>query len=209
MEPTAITPRRAGVSSFGIGGTNAHVVLEEAPLRVARCPRRAPRHLLVLSRPAPAALDAADARARRPPRAHPDARARGRRLHPAGRPARGFPTAARRRVDAGEAVAACSAEPELLLVTDRLTPADGARRGVPVPRPGRAVPGMGASSTNEPVFSAGAGRCARSCARLGIDLREVVSPRDGRSGTAAAELDVPRWRSRRCSRSSTRSRGCG
>ncbi len=41
-------PRRAGVSSFGIGGTNAHVVLEEAPERAVSSSTRA-LQLLVLS----------------------------------------------------------------------------------------------------------------------------------------------------------------
>ncbi len=40
--------RRAGVSSFGVGGTNAHVILEEAPARVRESTTR-PAHLLTLS----------------------------------------------------------------------------------------------------------------------------------------------------------------
>ncbi|MET0264062.1 MAG: condensation domain-containing protein, partial [Duganella sp.] len=56
-------PRRAGVSAFGLGGTNAHVVLEQAPLAAPAPAATSARaaHLLVLSAKTPAALDAATA----------------------------------------------------------------------------------------------------------------------------------------------------
>ena len=51
-------PRRAGISSFGIGGTNAHVVLEEAPEQHDSGPSRSSQ-LLVISARTSSALEAA------------------------------------------------------------------------------------------------------------------------------------------------------
>jgi acyl transferase domain-containing protein/thioesterase domain-containing protein/acyl carrier protein len=59
--PRTEKPRRAGVSSLGVGGTNAHVILEEAPKRVARKASGKP-YLVVLSARSRGSLDAASKR---------------------------------------------------------------------------------------------------------------------------------------------------
>lgn len=63
--------RRAGVSSFGIGGTNAHVILEEAPDRKPSRPFRQDQ-LLVISAKTASALDSATAELGRYLVAHPE-----------------------------------------------------------------------------------------------------------------------------------------
>lgn len=54
--PRGASPRRAGVSAFGVGGTNAHVIVEEAPVPVPRVSSRSTQ-LLVLSAKTPTALE--------------------------------------------------------------------------------------------------------------------------------------------------------
>jgi acyl transferase domain-containing protein/thioesterase domain-containing protein len=52
-------PRIAGVTGLGAGGTNVHVLLEEAPATATRTTSSRPQHLLVLSARTPTALDTA------------------------------------------------------------------------------------------------------------------------------------------------------
>jgi non-ribosomal peptide synthase protein (TIGR01720 family) len=68
---TGSTLRRAGVSSLGMGGTNAHIVLEEAPILPASSPSR-PRQLLLLSAKTESALQTATQNLTQHLMLHPD-----------------------------------------------------------------------------------------------------------------------------------------
>jgi acyl transferase domain-containing protein len=70
--PRAEQPRRAGVSSFGVGGTNAHLILEEAPRRAPAAQPAKPWQLLPLSAKTATALDSSAANLAEYLAAHPD-----------------------------------------------------------------------------------------------------------------------------------------
>ncbi|MDA5558620.1 type I polyketide synthase [Shimia sp. MMG029] len=65
-------PRRAGVNSLGVGGTNAHVLVEEAPARAASVPSDWPFHLIAVSGRSTKALEANTANLAAHLRAHPE-----------------------------------------------------------------------------------------------------------------------------------------
>ena len=186
------TPRRAGVSSFGVGGTNAHLVVEEAPPRPAPSQRRS-HQLLVLSARSQAALDQATTQLGAHLESHPalDLADLAYTQHVGRR------TFRHRRVlvaasDDRAAVIAALRAPERLSST-----AAGAERPVVFMFPGQGsqYPGMAAGLyKTEPVVRRAIDRCARILEKdIGADVRKLIFPAARRRARAAEELRDTRW----------------
>ncbi|MGW8697780.1 type I polyketide synthase [Streptomyces eurythermus] len=175
--PRGATPRRAGVSAFAVGGTNAHLVLQEAPAPRAAEPDPRDRQLLVLSaRSGKALADAASALADRLDRQDDLDLADVAHTLQAGR--RAFPL--RRHLvcrDRAEATAALRAlaRPGTVDTAD-----DGEARQVVFMFPGSAAHRPDAATAvhrAEPVFAREVDRCAELARPLlGYDLRALLFP---------------------------------
>ncbi|HEY2289351.1 MAG TPA: beta-ketoacyl synthase N-terminal-like domain-containing protein, partial [Thermoanaerobaculia bacterium] len=179
-------PRRAGVSSFGIGGTNAHVVLEEAPARPAPPPAERAPELLLLSAHTPAALEAASTRLAAHLRSQPDLDlsdvAFTLRL---GRRQLSLRRALVAR-DATEAAAALEeASPERVWTAE--APDEARRVAFLFPGQGAQEAGMAAALyAREPVFRAEVDACCELLAGQGLPgLRDLLAaPADDRAAAA-------------------------
>jgi acyl transferase domain-containing protein len=184
------TPRRAGVSSLGVGGTNAHVVIEEAPPAPA-APAARREQLLVLSARSDTALGDMAENLAAYLEASPDARLAdvaytlqaGRQEMP------------RRRFVVADSVAAAVAA---LRADDARSPvveAPSARRQVTFMFAGGGAqyPNMGrALYEREPVYRAAVDDCLRVLARqVDFDLRALLFPEPGNEAAAARELQRP------------------
>jgi len=186
--PASEIPRRAGVSSFGVGGTNAHVVLEEAPAVTSAAIPATPQ-LFVLSARTPAALDEATRRLAAHLRANPA-------LSPAdiaytlqtGR--RAF---RHRRAWVGR-----TTEESVEFLTQPKSPrirtadSQGRKAGVAFLFPGQGAQqvdmGRELYETN-PIFREQVDLCSERLAPdLGLDLRDVLYPADSKSIEARDRL---------------------
>ena len=202
--PRGEAPRRAAVSAFGVGGTNAHVVLEEAPLSAAADaaasrPGRSAQ-LLVLSAHTAPALAAATAALRDHLAAMAPTAAATEQGAPAaladvawtlqaGRRELGF----RRAVVGGDrrqAVAALGSAEEWL---DGPVGSAGRRPPAVVflfPGQGSLAPGATAELyRDEPVFRREMDRACEALAACGIDPRTALYPAAGRQAAAADALE--------------------
>lgn len=176
--PAGPTPRRAGVSSFGIGGTNAHVILEEASLPTPSGPSR-PWQLLTLSARSGAALEKTAVGLLDHLRRHPDL--------PIADAAYTLQTG--RKHFMHRAAALCHSRAEAVNVLESrdpqrfLTAQTMSESPPPVAFlfPGQGVQYVGMARElylGEQVFHEEVDRCiALLMPHLGIDLREILYPR--------------------------------
>ena len=186
------TPRRAGVSSFGVGGTNAHLVVEEAPQRHAPSERRS-HQLIVLSARSEAALDQVTLRLASYLRSHPDLDLAdvAHTLHVGRRAFRHRRTMVVASDDHDALVSAC-------LQPERMAASIAAVERPVVfmfPGQGSQYPGMAEGLyRTEPIVRRTIDRCARILEpELGADLRKLLFPPQRRRVRAAEELRDTRW----------------
>ncbi len=172
--PVLAAPRRAGVSSFGVGGTNAHLVLEQAP-PVTRLAHQPSPQLLVLSAKTESALEAAAARLADYLRSHPEA--------PLSDIAFTLQTG-RRAFHCRRAFVSQTAT-EAVGILDRKLPLPtgntrGRKTGIAFLFPGQGAQQVGMGRDlyeNEPVFRAEVDRCCELLKpELRLDLREILYP---------------------------------
>ena len=177
-EPVNGAPRRAGVSSFSLGGVNAHVVLDEAPVFESSGPSRSSQ-LLVLSAKSEAALEQATDRMVAYLRSNPKINIAdvaytaqtGRRAFRHRRIIMGH--------DASDLAAALeNRDPRRVLTGE----CDEAARPIAF-----MLPGLGNQYVNmgrelyrdEPVFRENVDRCCEILAPIiGLDLRSILYPAD-------------------------------
>ena len=185
-------PRRAGVSSFGVGGTNAHVMLEEARQR-PRLGKRRSYQLFPLSARSEEALAQATINLAGHLQARPgvDLADVAFTLQ-VGRRAFRYRRFLVARNDDSAGLAAALSQPARLGT-------DVAVSARPVvfmfPGQGSQYPGMAADLyRNEPVARKAIDRCARLLKpALKTDLREILFPANNRRKSAAAVLKNTRW----------------
>jgi acyl transferase domain-containing protein len=193
--PASDTPRRAGVSSFGIGGTNAHVVLEEAPAAESADEARAQQLIVLSARTAPA-LEAMTANLLAHLRGHDDVNlADVAYTLQVGR--KGF---GQRRAlvcrDAADAIAALAGTDVGRVITNAVAAGEAAEAVEPsvafmLPGQGEQFVGMSLELyRSEPVFRAQMDACAELLTpHLGFDLRTVLYA-DEADAEAARKLDT-------------------
>ncbi|MDT5271154.1 MAG: hypothetical protein QOH49_3340 [Acidobacteriota bacterium] len=182
-------PRRAGVSSFGVGGTNAHVVLEESPAARPSASTK-PAHLLTLSAKTATALEQATANLAEFLERHPgESIADVAYTLQVGR--RGFEHRRALVVGGAEEAAAALRGLDPKRVHAGEAGEDEERQVVFMfSGQGSQYVGMGRGLyETEPLFREEIGRCAELLkARLGFDLREVLYPSAAGEGAADALL---------------------